>query len=109
MRLERHQCSTRTAQAALSSSGTPIDSQAGATARKVSATAQVLVMRMKYIIGNWRENARYCALSSSGLSEDTPMKCITVLANVLMFIERSRVRNGRGASRYPTRWATTKY
>ncbi|BCL86558.1 hypothetical protein MAFF211471_16410 [Ralstonia solanacearum] len=49
---------------------------------------------MKYIIGNWREKARYCALSSSGLSAGTPMKRATRPASAFTVIGRSCCRSG---------------
>ena len=57
MRRDRHQWTTRIAQPSVSAAGIPTVSQAGACHKKAMATAQLLVMRMKYIIGNWRDRA----------------------------------------------------
>ena len=47
--------------------GTATVSHSGATGRCVAASAQVLDIKMKYIIGICRQNARYFATRSGGL------------------------------------------
>jgi hypothetical protein len=47
--------------------GMRIVNQTGATDRCVAASAQVLDIKMKYMIGICRQKARYFAISNSGL------------------------------------------